>query len=1036
LQNTTRGTSCTLAPKGAIVGTGGSAATAVAPGWYMTQCNTKGQCRSSLACEPGTVGADPATMNCTLCAAGKTSYKAALFCQPCETGKYASDAGSPKCQVCDRDQREYSDTESSTLCKICQVGKISIGKECSDVSVNSKLPVPQNIVVVRASKINFTALIVTWSSNGHTDANGNNGYDVQISSSSAFLAENTRQLNIVKSSTTSIILNVPNIKVSVSYFQVRSIGVNRHDVGTWSAISKAWPSTDNQACASSTLFLNTSSLSPTNWTCQPCPRGAWCFGSVTWDQVAASRGFWRDRENPRFFAQCADKIACLGPCSGDAKICPDVTDNRTSGCNEAAGYQRECINGDNGDNDQADHQKSCRICSTCAQGWAKDADGITCSKCPNSIEARANGVWAGIGIMLLVLFIFAVLIFLKVKSATSGGHGAKTKAVHSTIKRIVLTHMQIVALCLSLSVPWPNIIVTMMNIFSSLSSVSQHVMSLSCFVDESEPVVGRQASFSYLLTGFVLMVPVVFGAALFLWWIVLVPIPCCGWMSCGLRKKLVKSRVCCCGKSNDGKKTYSRTRTATKTQRRMTNKDIEQLQDTTVKTRDVFTYSIVLFVYMMYPSLVRVSMSLLSCRMLDSRVATAQQPTLYLRSDMEEVCWKGRHLRAVLGLALPGLLLYAVGIPLVVLVVLWRHRHLHYINKYIFTFGLLYSGYRSDRWWWENVVLLRKFLVIVVCAFLYEDSMQLHFMMIILIIAFALHHTYLPFHVQKSEDTSPPEEEHYSNYRSIKTGSESHFTENGLLLHRLERNSLICLLLLLWSANVFVISDNSCNDAFCVGLTVICLVSNIIFLIQGMRLFTKYFLQRTKLAQHVGKLIGRSNTLDQVSQSLSIFDRGSTTGDQSRREQSQDYSNPAIGASIEMTLPFRKKRGKVNMNPLAYNGKGQAETKDEGNGSGSGNGTEIRKSMSSGKQKSILNGREDEILVDPSTGRRYFVNSFTGESSWVEEEEENKSEKTTKMMDDVECEDEIFVDSTTGRRYLVNGATGESRWVVEKIEED
>jgi hypothetical protein len=51
--------------------------------------------------------------------------------------------------------------------------------------------------------------------------------------------------------------------------------------------------------------------------------------------------------------------------------------------------------------------------------------------------------------LLLLLFIFGVLIYLKVKSAT-GGHGVKTKAVHSTIKRIVLTHMQIVALCFSL----------------------------------------------------------------------------------------------------------------------------------------------------------------------------------------------------------------------------------------------------------------------------------------------------------------------------------------------------------------------------------------------------------------------------------------------------------------------------------------------------------------------------------------------------------------------------------------------------------
>ena len=98
------------------------------------------------------------------------------------------------------------------------------------------------------------------------------------------------------------------------------------------------------------------------------------------------------------------------------------------------------------------------------------------------------------------------------------------------------------------------------------------------------------------------------------------------------------------------------------------------------------------------------------------------------------------------------------------------HRKVHYMNKYVFIYGLLYSGYRKDRWWWESVVLLRKFLVIVVTAFLYEDSMQLHVMMMILIVAFALHHTYLPFHVKQSDDHSP-EEEHGVSGLSISGSS-------------------------------------------------------------------------------------------------------------------------------------------------------------------------------------------------------------------------------------------------------------------------
>ena len=48
--------------------------------------------------------------------------------------------------------------------------------------------------------------------------------------------------------------------------------------------------------------------------------------------------------------------------------------------------------------------------------------------------------------------------------------------------------------------------------------------------------------------------------------------------------------------------------------KRLSFQEVEVLQDTTVKTRDVWTYSIVLFCFMVWPSLIRFAMALLSCR--------------------------------------------------------------------------------------------------------------------------------------------------------------------------------------------------------------------------------------------------------------------------------------------------------------------------------------------------------------------------------------------------------------------------------------
>ena len=103
------------------------------------------------------------------------------------------------------------------------------------------------------------------------------------------------------------------------------------------------------------------------------------------------------------------------------------------------------------------------------------SDGITCFPCAGPEEQASSFVFG----VLVILFLFCVvgmLVFLKVKSSVRGDK-EKNKAVHSTIKRILLSHLQVIALCMSLNVPWPKLLADMMVLFSSVSSVSKHVSS-------------------------------------------------------------------------------------------------------------------------------------------------------------------------------------------------------------------------------------------------------------------------------------------------------------------------------------------------------------------------------------------------------------------------------------------------------------------------------------------------------------------------------------------------------------------------------
>ena len=71
-------------------------------------------------------------------------------------------------------------------------------------------------------------------------------------------------------------------------------------------------------------FLDSSFSDPREWNCAPCPLGAFCEGEVTWPEVIAKFGWWRnpllsnkttppdDVRPEHFFAPCMFPPACQG----------------------------------------------------------------------------------------------------------------------------------------------------------------------------------------------------------------------------------------------------------------------------------------------------------------------------------------------------------------------------------------------------------------------------------------------------------------------------------------------------------------------------------------------------------------------------------------------------------------------------------------------------------------------------------------------------------------------------------------------------
>ena len=138
----------------------------------------------------------------------------------------------------------------------------------------------------------------------------------------------------------------------------------------------------------------------------------------------------------------------------------------------------------------------------------------------------------------------------------------------------------------------------------------------------------------------------------------------------------------------------------------------QKSEDTTPKDKFIITIGVIW--YLLYPQLCTQTFKLFDC----TRVGNAS----YLRVDMGELCWRGRHIYYALMFGLAQLLCFVVGFPVMMIVFLRRNRAGLSKHAVRARYGLFYGGYKGNRWYWEGLIALRK--VGVVGLSIFGDSLQ------------------------------------------------------------------------------------------------------------------------------------------------------------------------------------------------------------------------------------------------------------------------------------------------------------------------
>jgi len=331
-------------------------------------------------------------------------------------------------------------------------------------------------------------------------------------------------------------------------------------------------------CDYNNQYLNNSSPNNQDWECQPCPLGGFCEGNIAWENVQPKYGWWRlanqstspptclnsEKNKKRTQPNCAfTKCLYVHACHGAKNPGMFTLAKQEDGilydpADKDSNLTETCNEEDGYSNsckDEHGNPARCRLCATCIGGngdvrYKRTGSGTKCKLCP---DPMTNKILLGVGCVVMLIG-SAVIVYMEITSETSEDETS------DAIKKIIVNFLQMVSLAGGLPLEWPNELIFMFDSFATLSSAGTTLMIPDCELTEM-----RTADAFYLKQiAYTFSVPVVVVACILVWLFL----------------------GCCC------------------TKRMKLNKE---------KIKDYTILSIVLMLFLCYPMLVRLSLSMLKC---------------------------------------------------------------------------------------------------------------------------------------------------------------------------------------------------------------------------------------------------------------------------------------------------------------------------------------------------------------------------------------------------------------------------------------
>ena len=161
-----------------------------------------------------------------------------------------------------------------------------------------------------------------------------------------------------------------------------------------------------------------------------------------------------------------------------------------------------------------------------------------------------------------------------------------------------------------------------------------------------------------------------------------------------------------------------------------------------------FTTSLVVIFFLMHPGISNTSLSILSCYQIQS----GEYWNIY---SFDIQCYTEEYQRDYYAIFILGILLWTIGMPALAYTLIRMNKNELELTGTKAKYGFLYHGYHGNRYYWEFVIMGRKLLIISVALLLRSStvSMQLIFVLLILVCALVLNQHYKPFELEELNKT-------------------------------------------------------------------------------------------------------------------------------------------------------------------------------------------------------------------------------------------------------------------------------------------